>query len=138
MARPALSAFTIAKLQSMLAQQQSKKKELLRERSKLQTQMEKLDRQIAGLDGGVVGSAGGNAVGGPGSRPRNEKSLVAVLEEVLAKSPKGLGVGAIAEAVQATGYKSSSANFRGIVNQTLIKAGKTFQAIERGVYALKK
>lgn len=137
MARPSLSAFTIAKLQSMLEQQQAKKRELLRERSKLESQLERLDRQIATLDGAAVGGTNGHS-GGVGGRPRNEKSLVTVLEEVLAKSPKGMAVGDIVEAVQAAGYKSSSAKFRGIVNQTLIKEGKTFQAVERGVYSLKK
>ena len=139
MARPASSSFTIAKLQSMLDQQHAKKKDLLRERAKLQSQLEKLDRQIATLDGGAAGGgSGGAGSGGSGTRPRNEKSLVAVLEEVLAKSPKGLAIGDIVGAVQGTGYKSSSANFRGIVNQMLIKEGKTFHAVERGVYALKK
>lgn len=138
MARPAMNAFTISKLESMLEQQRSKKKDLLRERAKLQTQMEKLDRQIAGLDGGSGGSSGGTSGGGAGSRPRNEKSLVATLEEVLEKTPKGLSVGDIVSAVQNAGYKSSSPNFRGIINQTLIKEKKKFYAVERGVYAMKK
>ena len=44
----------------------------------------------------------------------------------------------IVEGVQAAGYKSSSPNFRGIVNQTLIKERKKFQSVSRGVYAMKK
>src|SRR3954470_281460 len=36
----------------------------------------------------------------------------------------------------ASGYVSSSANFRGIVNQTLIK-DKRFRRVARGVYGLK-
>jgi hypothetical protein len=141
LARPAMSAFTIAKLESMLEQQRSKKKDLLRERTKLAAQLEKLDRQIAGLDGGAGGgggTSGNSGGGGAGSRPRNEKSLVATLEEVLTGNPKGLSVGDIVEAVQNAGYKSSSPNFRGIINQTLIKEKKKFAAVERGVYAMKK
>lgn len=141
MARPAMSAFTISKLESMLEQQRSKKKDLLRERAKLQTQLEKLDRQIAGLDGGSGGGGGasaGSGGGGSGSRPRNEKSLVATLEEVLAGNSKGMSVGDIVDAVEKAGYKSSSPNFRGIINQTLIKEKKKFHAVERGVYAMKK
>ena len=124
---------TISRLESMLDQQRSKKRELLRERSKLQTQIDKLDRTIAGLDGGSVG---GNITST--GRARNEKSLVATLEEVLEKNPKGLSVGDIVAAVQAAGYKSGSPNFRGIVNQTLIKERKRFGAVSRGVYAIKK
>ena len=39
--------------------------------------------------------------------------------------------------VQAAGYRSGSANFRGIINQTLIK-DKRFGKAERGMYQLKK
>ena len=138
MARPSMQGMTIARLESMLNQQRSKKKELLRERIKLQTQLEKLDRQIAGLDGGGGGGGGSGAGYTSGGRARNEKSLVAVLEDVLEKHPKGLGVGEIVDAVQAAGYKSGSPNFRGIVNQTLIKEKKRFGAVSRGIYSLKK
>ena len=138
-----MSEFTITKLESMLEQQRSKKKELLRERSKLQTQMEKIDRQISGLDGGAGGggsssASGGNGTTASGTRPKNEKSLVATLEEVLDKKANGMSVGDIVTAVESAGYKSSSPNFRGIVNQTLIKERKKFHSVERGVYAIKK
>jgi hypothetical protein len=132
MARPKLLGMTILKLESMLNQQRSKKKDLLRERSKLQTQLDRLDRQIAGLDGGASGSIGG------GVRSRNAKSLVETLTEVLEKNPKGLGIADIVAGVQSAGYRSSSPNFRGIVNQTLIKERKKFSAISRGVYTVKK
>ena len=136
-----MSAFTISKLETMLEQQRSKKKDLLRERAKLQTQLEKLDKLISGLDGSSTGvSAASNAASSTTSsgRVRNEKSLVATLEEVLEKKANGMSVGDIVEAVQGAGYKSSSPNFRGIVNQTLIKERKKFHSVERGVYSLKK
>ena len=41
------------------------------------------------------------------------------------------------EAVEKTGYRSSSANFRGIVNQTLNK-DKRVVASERGLYQIRK
>ncbi len=130
MARPALAGMTISKLESMLNQQRTKKKDLLKERTRLQTQLEKLDRQIAAVDGaGGVSSSG---------RARNELSLVATLESVLEKQPKGLSVSDILAAVQTAGYQSSSPNFRGIINQTLIKERKKFVSVSRGVYALKK
>ena len=50
---------------------------------------------------------------------------------------KPMRVGEILEAVSATGYRSNSANFRGIINQTLIKERKRFNQAERGTYALK-
>jgi hypothetical protein len=45
-------------------------------------------------------------------------------------------VGDILEGVTSSGYRSGSANFRGIINQTLIK-DKRFGQVERGVYELK-
>ena len=50
---------------------------------------------------------------------------------------KAMRVGEIVEAVQAGGYRSNSANFRGIVNQTLIKERKRFAAADRGLYQLR-
>jgi hypothetical protein len=47
-----------------------------------------------------------------------------------------MNVGDIAERAKASGYKSNSANFRGIVNQTLIK-DKRFVSASRGMYKVK-
>ena len=48
-------------------------------------------------------------------------------------------VGVITEAVLATGYRSSSDNFRAIINQTLIKEKKRFISTgARGEYQIKK
>lgn len=138
MARTAMAGLTITKLESLLNQQRSRKKELMRERLRIMNQLEKVDRQIASLDGGSGGGGGGGGGTSSSGRARNEKSLVATLEEVLEKSPKGMGVSDILAAVQSAGYKSSSPNFRGIINQTLIKERKKFASVSRGVYALKK
>jgi septal ring factor EnvC (AmiA/AmiB activator) len=130
MARPALAGMTISRLESLLNQQRTRKKELARERARLQAQLDKLDRQIASLDG-----AGGTS---PSGRARNSMSLVATMEAVLEKQPKGMSVSEILDGVQSAGYRSSSPNFRGIINQTLIKERKKFTSVSRGVYALKK
>lgn len=134
MARPALSGMTISRLESMLNQQRNRKKELMKERAKLAAQLDKLDRQIASLDGGTGGGLGAL----PSGRARNEMSLVETLTSVLEKNPKGMAVSDILAAVEAAGYQSSSPNFRGIINQTLIKERKKFTNVSRGVYAIKK
>jgi hypothetical protein len=131
MARPKSIGLPIAKLKVLLRSQESKRRELLSDRKKILKQLAKIDSQISAIDGGSGGSVGG-------IRPKNSKSLVAHLEEILAKHPKGLPVGDILDAVVSAGYKTSSDNFRSIVNQTLIKEGKKFGAVSRGVYALKK
>ena len=74
---------------------------------------------------------------GTGGRVRNERSLVECLESVLKDSGKAMQVGDITDKVKACGYRTKSANFRGIVNQTLIK-DKRFVSSSRGMYQLKK
>ena len=59
------------------------------------------------------------------------------MEELLSKSGKPMQVGDILQKVEDAGYHSRSANFRGIVNQTLIK-DKRFTSAGRGLYQLKK
>lgn len=116
----------------MLKDQRSRKTKLLRERTALQKKLEQLDRQIAGLDGAEAGNGAGYTRGG---RPRNTQSLPDAVHAAMKKGGKPMKVGDIVEAVESSGYQSSSANFRGIVNQALIKDDR-FTQHSRGVYKL--
>ena len=130
MARPSvLASITISQLEELLDMRQNRLKAASRQRQKLQQQLDKLDAEIAKLSGR------GGSVNGRGRR-RNEMSLVATLEAVLADG-KPKNVGEIVQAVEKRGYRSNSANFRAIVNQTLIKE-KRFTSPGRGSYQLKK
>lgn len=120
---------SLADLQSIIETRRVELGRLRKHRAELQRKLDGLDRQIGKMEGG--GRMGG------GGRARNAKSLNDTLEEVLSNG-KPMTVGAIVDAVKAAGYRSSSANFRGIVNQTLIKENKRFVAAERGVYQMKK
>lgn len=72
---------------------------------------------------------------GPGrKRPRNESNLIEVLAAVL--KGKTMGVAEAMEAVQTAGYRSSSPNFKAMVNGSLIKK-KYFRRVERGRYTAK-
>ncbi|MFT3786629.1 MAG: hypothetical protein QM770_10745 [Tepidisphaeraceae bacterium] len=134
MARPSLEGLTIAKLENLINTIRNKKTDLMKERERLLKDLRKVEAKIAQLDGSRASLGGGVTEG----RVRNAKSLVATMEEVLAKAgDKGLSVGDIVDAVKATGYQTSSPNFRGIVNQTLIKERKKFMNVDRGVYAVK-
>ena len=83
----------------------------------------------------VVGSfVGAGAPGARRRRPKNEMNLVEALRATL--SGAQMTVTEAAEAVQANGYRTSSPNFRTIVNQTLINSGK-FKRVSRGVYTAK-
>jgi septal ring factor EnvC (AmiA/AmiB activator) len=133
MARPASGTnLTIAQLKRVLNEKQSELTKLHRQRAQLQKRLNQLDRQIERVGGGLSGTRGGG-----GGRARNEQSLIEAIESVLGKAGKPLQVSQILEGVLATGYRSGSANFRGIINQTLIK-DKRFGQVERGVYGLKK
>ena len=70
-----------------------------------------------------------------GRRPRNTANLVESLQKLLAN--KTMAVTEMADAVQKAGYKTSSPNFRTIVNQTLINNKKAFKRVARGQYTAK-
>jgi hypothetical protein len=139
MARTASPNFTIAQLESLLLGRRAELTRLERQRAGIAKKLNRIDARIAALGGngrrGGAGSGGGRMTAG--GRVRNEKSLNDTIEQVLGKGGKAMGVGDIADAVQAAGYRSNSANFRSIVNQTLIK-DKRFASSERGMYHLKK
>jgi hypothetical protein len=99
--------------------------------------------RIADEIAAMGGDTGGARRRGPGrppgrrgrpagrTRPRNELSLVEALQKLL--SNRTLSVTEAAAQVQTAGYRTSSANFRTIVNQTLIKSNK-FKKVSRGKY----
>jgi hypothetical protein len=121
------SAWSIGDLERMLNERRSAIARLNKRWTKAQKKLDAIDREIAKLGGGS------NAKGG---RVKNSQSLVSTLETVL-KGKASMSVGDIVDAVQARGYRSNSANFRGIVNQTLIKEPQ-FTSVGRGMYHLKK
>ena len=127
---PSGGELSIAQLERMLQNRRGQLAEKLKERSRLQKKMDQLDRQIRALGGGAV-------AGRSSERVKNQKSLMQMLESTLRGSGKPMRVGDIAEAVLSGGYRSNSGNFRGIVNQTLIK-DKKFTSAGRGLYQLKK
>jgi len=139
MPRLGTGAYSIAQLEQMLNKCKNERQKLERERNKVARRLQQLDSRIHALggNGSGRGGRGGAGGGGAGSRVRNEKSLTEMLEGVLGKSGKPMKVGDIADAVQSGGYRTNSANFRGIVNQTLIK-DKRFTSAGRGLYQMKK
>ncbi len=110
---------------------------------KLQTRHRVLSAELAQLEGelaafGLTSGAGGRAGRRPRvmipagrKRPRNDSNL----EEALAKVLKGktMGVTEVAAAVQEAGYRTTSPNFRTIVNQALIRS-TLIKKIARGQY----
>ena len=130
MPRVAANGLTISDLERILATRRSQLRTLGKQRDRLARKLQAIDREIQSL-------GGGSRNGATGTRARNDLSLVAAIEQVLKKAGKPVNVGIIADDVRGLGYHSNSANFRGIVNQTLIKE-KRFQQASRGMYQLKK
>jgi hypothetical protein len=129
------SQFTIAQLEQLLSGRRAQLNTLQKQRNRIARKLAAIDDRIRGLGGSAGGGRGGR--NGAGGRVRNEKSLMDTIESVLKSGGKAMKVAEIADAVQRQGYRSNSANFRGIVNQTLIK-DKRFVSAGRGLYQLKK
>jgi hypothetical protein len=131
MARPSTGTnLSLSALQSIIESRRSELNKLRKARTRLQRDLDAVDRQIGKIEGG--GGRGGSG------RVRNAASLPEMIDKVMRESGKPMKVGEIVNAVEAAGYRSSSPNFRGIVNQTLIKEKKRFVAPERGLYVIKK
>ncbi len=131
----ALKSLPLSALQREIERRQSKGARLLRKRASLLRRIASLDRKIeaAGLD--AVGHGPATRDGRrPRQRPRNEMTLVDALARLL--KGKTMSVTDIATAVQRAGYRSSAANFRLIVNQSLIRSPK-FRKVNRGQYTAK-
>jgi hypothetical protein len=131
MPRPSTGTnLSLADLHQIMQSRRTELTKLRKQRLDLQRDLDRVDRQIFKIEGSG-GRRGGNG------RVRNEQSLNDTIDQVLRSSGKPMKVGDIMEGVLKTGYRSNSANFRGIINQTLIK-DKRFTAPERGMYQLKK
>lgn len=119
-------------LQRELQRRQRSASRLISKREKLAAQLAELDAELASL--GLDAGHGVTARGTVRRRPRNDSSLADALLEQL--QGKEMSVTEVAESVVAAGYKTSSANFRTIVNQTLLKDSR-FKKVSRGRYTAK-
>ena len=114
-------------LQAELHRRQRELVELRRKRNTASRQLAKLEEKIAQYE-----TAGGV---GPRKRAKNPVILVDALRKLL--NNRALTVSAAAEAVQHAGYKTTSPNFRTIVNQTLLGNKRTFKKVSRGTYTMR-
>ncbi len=124
MANQPLGEMSIDELQSEIRKRERRRKSLERKRERLQSQIIEVERELA--------EAGGPLTGGR-KRPRNDQNLGDALADLLATQT--LNVTSIAEEVQKAGYRTTSPNFRTIVNQTLIKDPR-FTRVGRGLYTV--
>src|SRR5258708_6122193 len=123
------TGMSLGELERLLQKRRREVDSLTRKRTKIEKKLRALDEKIRLASGTGPTTRSGRA--------RNELTLIEAIEGAFKGTAKPLKVGEIMERVLASGYQSTSANFRGIINQTLIKA-KQFHSAERGVYALKR
>ena len=148
-----LAAVSVETLRAELQRRERGVSGLRRRYEKLLAAAEKIAGQIRSAGGDLVGAPAREGRRGPGRppgsgrrgpgrprgsggrrRPKNEMNLVESLAKVL--KGKTMSVTEVADAVQKEGYKTTSANFRTIVNQTLIKS-PAFRKVGRGQYTAK-
>lgn len=127
MPRPASGVgISLADLERLLSARRRELERLQEQRARIQRELNGVERQISRIGGATIRNGA--------RRPRNAKNLIEAIADAL--SGGQLPVGDIVDRVQSSGYQSSSANFRGIVNQTLIKERGRFTNVARGVYRL--
>lgn len=133
MAKRTLAKVSTTELNAEIARRGRQIKTLQRRRARVASELASIDAEIQAR-GGAAGATRAAAAAGPRRRPRNEMNLEESLVKLLRN--KTLGVSEITEKVQAAGYKTSSVNFRTIVNQALI-TGSAFKRVSRGKYTVK-
>lgn len=139
MAKRSLAKVPTTDLQTELRRRVRERDKLLKKRDRLIDQIEAIDQELDEMGVELIetpaGRSGGGGRRGGGKRPRNEMSLVDSLHSVLKN--KQMGVSELADAVQQAGYKTTSPNFRTIVNQALINNTDRFKRVQRGLYTTK-
>lgn len=125
-----LSRLSVDDLNAEIRRRQRATEKLARKYNRILGKAKEIEAQIERLGGSV----NGGARRGPGSRVRNEMTLVEALAAAL--DGKTLSVPEAAATVQKQGYRTNSNNFRTQVNIALIKSGK-FKRVERGQYTAK-
>lgn len=134
--RSSLTKISARQLRQELRRRQGRVKGLIRRRAKLEAKIAAIEAQIGNLGGNGKLPRGGRANrGAAGKRPKNAMSLVEAITKALGS--KSMSMAELVEAVQKTGYRSSSPNLRGMIAQRLINEKSRFKRMERGVYAAK-
>ena len=128
MATPAVKQLSYEDLEAELKRREKTVRQLQRKRERLVAQLAEVEQEIAAIGGTKARQHAG------GRRPSNEKNLVDAMADTL--KGKVLSVTELAEAVQQDGYKTTSPNFRTIVNQALLRDDR-FKRVSRGKYTVK-
>jgi hypothetical protein len=126
---PSLAKLPAASLRAELVRRERQRDRLL---VTLRRRHAKAMKAVAGLEEQMRALGGSSRGRTPTGRARNAVPLVEALARVL--KGKAMSVAEAAEAVIKSGYQSGAANFRLIVNQTVLKRKDLFKRVGRGRY----
>lgn len=134
---PNATQMSVPALERMLKRRRTQLKTLTRRRVALKRKLKHVERQI----GNVVGTSGNGAPKAVKRkvrrRPKNAKSLSAVVVDTLKKNKGGLTLEQLASKVVASGYKSHSDDFKNVVYQCCYNNRKNIQRdAKSGLYKL--
>lgn len=138
-ARRGLAGVSTQELELELKRRRAGVVAMERRRNRLLRRLAEIERRITHAVGVVGGRAAAAIRGrrgpwrprGQRRRPKNTRSLVQALADLL--KGRTMSVSEAAVAVRKAGYRTTSPNFRTIVNQTLLK-GDQFRKVSRGKY----
>ena len=108
--------YTVAQLERLLQRKRARLEGLIQKRDRLQKSLSRVERQIAEIGGAVPA---GTALRKPRKRPKNGKTLLQTVHEVLTQHKKGLSLKDLTSKVLESGYKTGSTNFQNTVYQCL-------------------
>ncbi len=138
MARRQARGLSIASLQAAIRRHERlinrHLKKLVRKRDSLASALAEVESEIGRAGGRLRVGRGLASLGVGRRRPRNDSNLADALAKTLKNAT--MSVTEVSEAVQKRGYRTTSPNFRTIVNQTLIKDSR-FKRVGRGQYTAK-
>ncbi len=128
--------FTIAQLEKMLLRRNAALEKLMRQRAQLQKKLAQVERRIVEI-GGTAGERGARRP--PRRRPKNPKTLLVAVTEMLAQYKKGLTLRDLANRLLDSGYKTSSTNFQNTLYQCLYhNSDKIAHDAKAHTYRIKK
>lgn len=133
----AAKEMSVAELERILNSRKSLLDGLIRKRDRLAKELSGVEKKIntlGGDKGATTGSVRGHRVV---KRPKNDKSLHTVVQEILAKSKKGIALDPLSKKVMEAGYKTNSSNFKNVLYQCLYNSEFIVHDPETSVYKLK-
>jgi hypothetical protein len=138
---------TLAELERILDSKKRRLAALHRKRDQLERRLESVTSKIARIEGArgpgrprTRGAAtnGRSTKAAPVKRAKNDRPLREVITDVLKQSKKGLSLSDLAAAVLATGYQTTSTNFKNTMYQTLYNNDEFQHDKQTGLYRVEK